>query len=65
MRLMGKQSYDVVIDTEQDTGPPAQLRLEWKIGFDWTGEAESKLAVLLGVPGKCKLCQSARPADKI
>lgn len=55
MRLMGKQSYDITIDTEQDASAPAQLRLEWRIGFDWTGEAKSKLSVLLGAPGKCEL----------
>ena len=51
-RLVGKQTFDVTMDT--DDANSGQLRLEWKIGFDWTGEAESKLSVLVGVPGKCK-----------
>ncbi|KAJ3496530.1 hypothetical protein NLG97_g2602 [Lecanicillium saksenae] len=50
--LMGKQSYDLPIETGGNQRDNAHLRLEWKIGFDWTGEAESRLAVLEGVPGK-------------
>lgn len=52
VRLVGKQTFDVLMDA--DNGESGQVRLEWKIGFDWTGEAESKLAVLIGVPGKCE-----------
>ncbi|KAK3381899.1 hypothetical protein B0H63DRAFT_215681 [Podospora didyma] len=28
------------------------LRVQWRINFDWTGEARSDLGVLVGVPGK-------------
>ncbi|KAL2119943.1 hypothetical protein VTJ04DRAFT_6904 [Mycothermus thermophilus] len=28
------------------------LRVQWKIVFDWTGEARSEIGVLVGVPGK-------------
>lgn len=52
--LMGKQFYDIQIATGSNQRDNAHIRLEWKIGFDWTGEAESQLAVLEGVPGKCK-----------
>ncbi|XWW98405.1 hypothetical protein V2A60_006405 [Cordyceps javanica] len=50
--LMGKQAYDIAIGSGAGRRDGAHVRLEWKIGFDWTGEAESKLAVLEGVPGK-------------
>lgn len=58
--LMGKQFYDIPIETGGGQRDNAHLRLQWKIGFDWTGEAESKLAVLVGVPGKCKSCPLLR-----
>ncbi|OAA70687.1 hypothetical protein ISF_02661 [Cordyceps fumosorosea ARSEF 2679] len=50
--LMGKQAYDIPIESGGSKRDNAHIRLEWKIFFDWTGEAESKLAVLEGVPGK-------------
>ncbi|KAM3549712.1 hypothetical protein ARSEF4850_008708 [Beauveria asiatica] len=50
--LMGKQAYDMPIEAGESQRDHAHVRLEWKIGFDWTGEAESKLAILEGVPGK-------------
>ncbi|KAJ2980555.1 hypothetical protein NQ176_g2569 [Zarea fungicola] len=51
---MGKQAYDIPIEAPSDgrRENAAHIRLQWKIGFDWTGEAESKLSVLVGVPGK-------------
>lgn len=54
--LMGKQAYDIPIEAASDgrRENAAHIRLQWKIGFDWTGEAESKLSVLVGVPGKCE-----------
>lgn len=56
MRFLGQQSFDIAIDPdgEGDESSTPQLRLEWKISFDWTGEARNHLAVLIGVPGKCK-----------
>ncbi|OAA79132.1 hypothetical protein LEL_02618 [Akanthomyces lecanii RCEF 1005] len=53
--FMGRQAYDIPIESASGGSSrrdDAHIRLEWKIGFDWTGEAESKLAVLEGVPGK-------------
>ncbi|UNI22873.1 hypothetical protein JDV02_008719 [Purpureocillium takamizusanense] len=50
VRLLGRQSYDLALPVGSDEG--ASLRLEWRIGFDWTGEAQSKAAILVGVPGK-------------
>lgn len=31
------------------------LRVQWRIGFDWTGEGRIEVGVLVGVPGKCEL----------
>jgi len=54
VRLLGRQSYELSIPSlSSDDG--SSLRLEWRIGFDWTGEAQSKAAILVGVPGKCEL----------
>lgn len=50
LRFMGEQSYDVQIPGQEQTS----LRLTWGITFDWTGEAKSKVAVMVGVPGKCE-----------
>lgn len=36
------------------TTPMTGMRVEWDIDFDWTGEATSKMRLLVGVPGKCK-----------
>ncbi|KAM5346336.1 hypothetical protein ACJ41O_009341 [Fusarium nematophilum] len=51
LRYMGKQHFDVSIPRDNaESG--SFVRLEWKTEFDWTGEAQSKLAVMVGVPGK-------------
>ncbi|KAJ4309018.1 hypothetical protein N0V84_011752 [Fusarium piperis] len=52
IRYMGQQYFDISIPQNDTEDSGAVVRLEWKIQFDWTGEAESKLAVLIGVPGK-------------
>ncbi|KAJ6439813.1 ABC transporter ABCl1 [Purpureocillium lavendulum] len=57
MRFLGRQSYEVSVPSTSPDGA-SSLRLEWKIGFDWTGEAQSKASILVGVPGKW------READK-
>ncbi|KAM0446259.1 hypothetical protein ACHAQK_001176 [Fusarium lateritium] len=51
IRYLGRQHFDIVIpnDTEE---LGATIRLEWKTEFDWTGEAQNKLSVLVGAPGK-------------
>jgi hypothetical protein len=35
-------------------GSDVQLRFEWKISFDYTGEAESLLAADVRIPESCK-----------
>jgi hypothetical protein len=43
----GRRSMDLV-------GSDVQLRFEWKISFDYTGEAESLLAADVRIPESCK-----------
>ncbi|EEU47188.1 uncharacterized protein NECHADRAFT_36703 [Fusarium vanettenii 77-13-4] len=52
IRYMGQQYFDISIPQNDTDDSVVVVRLEWKTEFDWTGEAESKLAVLTGVPGK-------------
>ncbi|KAM0421072.1 hypothetical protein ACHAPT_011143 [Fusarium lateritium] len=52
IRYMGQQHFDISIPQNDTEDSGVVMRLEWKTEFDWTGEAESKLAVLMGVPGK-------------
>ncbi|POR32187.1 Uncharacterized protein TPAR_07626 [Tolypocladium paradoxum] len=51
IRFLGLQSYDVNVPVPPGSSNEPSLRLEWKIGFDWTGEAQSSVAILVGVPG--------------
>jgi hypothetical protein len=54
---MGRTAFDTDVPCLLH-GPSAEkssLRVQWRIGFDWTGEAQSKIGVLVGVNGKCKL----------
>ncbi|KAH7175401.1 hypothetical protein EDB81DRAFT_874255 [Dactylonectria macrodidyma] len=50
IRCLGQSCFEVSIP--DDRGLESALRLEWKIGFDWTGEAQIQLGVMVGVPGK-------------
>ncbi|KAL8370090.1 hypothetical protein RB595_000452 [Gaeumannomyces hyphopodioides] len=36
----------------EEDGQTVSLMVRWRIGFDWTGEAESEVELLAGVPGK-------------
>ncbi|KAF7552776.1 hypothetical protein G7Z17_g4077 [Cylindrodendrum hubeiense] len=49
IRYLGQQWFEVSIP---DGGLGTAVRLEWKTEFDWTGEAQIKLGVMVGVPGK-------------
>lgn len=52
--LIGKQSLDVDVPVGEESGHRISARLSWKIEFDWTGEAQSKVSALTSLPGKCK-----------
>lgn len=51
--LIGRQTLDIEVPSGEG-GRGAALRLSWKIDFDWTGEAQSKVSALTSLPGKCK-----------
>lgn len=55
--LIGKQSLDVDIPAGEGSDDRISARLSWKIDFDWTGEAQSKVSALTSLPGKCKPTQ--------
>ena len=53
---MGRTSMDLDIpSTDDEEGSKTTLRVLWRIEFDWAGEAQSRLGVLVDVPGKCEL----------
>lgn len=37
-----------------NSGEKSSLRVQWKIEFDWTGEARSDIRVFVALPGKCE-----------
>ncbi|KAI0017983.1 hypothetical protein F4780DRAFT_753376 [Xylariomycetidae sp. FL0641] len=50
---LGRTSYDLDlggVDDEDEKAPTA--RIQWRIEFDWTGEARSQIGLLVGVPAK-------------
>jgi hypothetical protein len=54
--FMGRTSMDFEIPVLEGAGEEVSaLRVQWRIKFDWTGEARSEIGVLVGVPGKCEL----------
>ncbi|RFU80753.1 hypothetical protein TARUN_1409 [Trichoderma arundinaceum] len=50
--FMGQQAFEFNIPSKKRSDPTSSVRLEWKIGFDWIGEAQNKVTVMIGVPGK-------------
>jgi hypothetical protein len=54
IRYLGRQYFDISIPNNDMEESGASIRLEWKTEFDWTGEAQNKLSVLVGAPGKCE-----------
>ncbi|KAM0418193.1 hypothetical protein ACHAPD_004550 [Fusarium lateritium] len=52
IRYMGQQHYDISIPYNDAEESGANVRFNWKVEFDWTGEAQTKLSVLVGAPGK-------------
>jgi hypothetical protein len=55
LRYMGRTCMDLDVPVlGGGEGEASALRVQWRIAFDWTGEARSEIGVLVGVPGKCK-----------
>lgn len=59
--LMSRTSFDLDLssaaiagheDGDGDGGESVTARIQWRIEFDWTGEARNKIGLLLGVPAK-------------
>ncbi|KAK1546444.1 hypothetical protein CPAR01_00411 [Colletotrichum paranaense] len=51
---LGRTAYEIPIPgaVKEET---SCLRLQWRIDFDWTGEAQSKVGLVIGMPGKWHL----------
>ncbi|UKZ76172.1 hypothetical protein TrVFT333_003868 [Trichoderma virens FT-333] len=52
VHFMGQQAFEFNIPSKKRTDPTSSVRLEWRIDFDWIGEAQNKVTVMIGVPGK-------------
>ncbi|KAL2126177.1 hypothetical protein VTI74DRAFT_1549 [Chaetomium olivicolor] len=53
LRFMGRTCIDLEVPVLDDAeGKVSGLRVQWRIVFDWTGEARSEVGVLIGLPGK-------------
>ncbi|KZL63725.1 hypothetical protein CI238_12457 [Colletotrichum incanum] len=48
---LGRTAYEIPIPdaVKEET---SCLRIQWRIDFDWTGEAQSKVGLMIGMPGK-------------
>ncbi|KAI1446049.1 hypothetical protein F5Y02DRAFT_408074 [Annulohypoxylon stygium] len=49
---LGRTSLDMELSAPDGTEEVPSIRIQWRIEFDWTGEAQSKMELLLGVPAK-------------
>jgi hypothetical protein len=54
IRYLGQQHFNISIPYGDAEESGTTVRLEWKTEFDWTGEAQTRLSVLIGAPGKCE-----------
>ncbi|KAL7813195.1 hypothetical protein V8C44DRAFT_55541 [Trichoderma aethiopicum] len=52
VHFMGQQAFEFTIPSKTRSEATSSVRLEWKIDFDWIGEAQNKVTVMIGVPGK-------------
>lgn len=53
---MGRTSMDLEVPcfSGDHNAESSEVRVGWSVEFDWAGVAKNKLAVEVGVPGKCK-----------
>ncbi|OTB00497.1 hypothetical protein M426DRAFT_324272 [Hypoxylon sp. CI-4A] len=49
---LGRTDLDLELSGPDDSESAPSIRVQWRIEFDWTGEAQSKLGLLLGAPAK-------------
>ncbi|KAK3303158.1 uncharacterized protein B0T15DRAFT_265198 [Chaetomium strumarium] len=51
--FLGRTCLDLQIPVlDGGRGDTSSLRVQWRIAFDWTGEARNEIGLLVGVPGK-------------
>ncbi|KAF6816019.1 hypothetical protein CPLU01_13978 [Colletotrichum plurivorum] len=48
---LGRTTYEIPIPDAVDEETSC-LRIHWRIEFDWTGEAQSKVGLMIGMPGR-------------
>ncbi|KAJ3960679.1 hypothetical protein N0V92_002690 [Colletotrichum tropicale] len=51
---LGRTAYEIPIPDAVDEETSC-LRIQWRIDFDWTGEAQSKVGLMIGMPGRWRL----------
>ena len=56
---LGRTAMDIHVSAS------SSVRVEWGIHFDWTGEAQSQIGLLVGVPGKCTSVNAVTPPPNI
>ncbi|XXG95344.1 hypothetical protein Hte_001605 [Hypoxylon texense] len=49
---LGRTFLDLELSSMEDPEETPSVRIQWHIKFDWTGEAQSKLGLLIEVPAK-------------
>ncbi|KAI1134584.1 hypothetical protein F5Y05DRAFT_202124 [Hypoxylon sp. FL0543] len=49
---LGRTNLDLELSGIDDAEEAPSVRVQWCIEFDWTGEAQSKMGLLLGAPAK-------------
>ncbi|KAI1104995.1 hypothetical protein F4804DRAFT_166532 [Jackrogersella minutella] len=49
---LGRTHLDLELTSPDESDEIPSIRIQWRIEFDWTGEAQSKMGLLLGVPAK-------------
>ncbi|KAI1373177.1 hypothetical protein F4677DRAFT_231982 [Hypoxylon crocopeplum] len=49
---LGRTSLDLQLASLDDLEETPSMRVQWRIEFDWTGEAQSKMGLLVGAPAR-------------
>ncbi|KAI2617857.1 hypothetical protein GGR54DRAFT_607207 [Hypoxylon sp. NC1633] len=49
---LGRSSFDLQLYGDDPGDKTPSLRVQWRIEFDWTGEAQSKMGLLVKAPAK-------------
>ncbi|KAL7622609.1 hypothetical protein AAE478_008122 [Parahypoxylon ruwenzoriense] len=49
---LGRTNLDLELSSMGGSEEVPSIRIQWRIEFDWTGEAQSKIGLLVGAPAK-------------